>query len=170
MTSKGPRFLSHFIPSTFSEPTPSCGLWCTSATRKYLCQFHTSGLLSPQSNNLKPHRSISLQLKCPWWAHCHSVRVFRCFQWLTIFERPSAALYDEDTIVGCVSSHWKFTQCHSDHFWHFAMFLFNFQCFLAYIWLIATSMHYLCIPPGLISRTSTSIHLILLCSFIYLSF
>ena len=75
-----------------------------------------------------------------WWACYHSICVFRHFWWFPIFARPSAALYDSDNVVGCVSNHWQFTQCHSDHF----------RCLLAYIWLIATSMDYLCIPHTIV--------------------
>jgi hypothetical protein len=59
-----------------------------------------------------------------------SICVFHHFLLFTIFARPLAVLYDLDTILGFVSSHCEFTQCHSNHFW----------CFLTYtyIWLIAT--------------------------------
>jgi len=69
-----------------------------------------------------------------WWTHYHSRHIFCHYQWFMIFVWPLAALYDFDNIVGYVLSHWEFTQCHSDHFW----------CLLAYIWLITTSMDYLC--------------------------
>jgi hypothetical protein len=85
-----------------------------------------------------------------WWAHYHSICIFCCFQWFPIFVRPSAALYDLDNIVGCVLSHWQFTQCHSDHFRCFTIFLWNVWCLLAYIWLITTSMDYLCIPHTIV--------------------
>jgi len=78
-----------------------------------------------------------------------TLSLFHHFQWFTIFVWPLAALYDLENIVECVLSHWKFRWCHSDHFWPFPMFynfLWNFQCLLTYIWLITTSMDYLCIP------------------------
>jgi hypothetical protein len=85
-----------------------------------------------------------------WWARYCSICIFHHFQWFPIFAWPSAALYDSDNVVGCVSNHWQFTRCHSGHFWPFPMFLWNFQCLLAYIWLIDTSMYYLCIPHTIV--------------------
>ena len=70
------------------------------------------------------------------------------FQWFTIFVWPSAALYDSDTVVGCVSSHWQFMRCHSDHFWPFPMIYNVFmefpmfaRLYLTYHYIDGPSMH-----------------------------
>ena len=83
-----------------------------------------------------------------WWAHYRSICIFCHFQWFPIFMRPSAALYDSDPIVGCVSSHWQFMQCHSDHFRPFSMIsdVFTefpmFAClYLTYRYINGLSMH-----------------------------
>jgi len=66
-------------------------------------------------------------------------------------------MYDLETIVECVSNPLQVTRCHYDHFGPhfnpfqpFSMFLCYFQCFLAYIWLIATLMDYLCISHTIV--------------------
>jgi len=66
-------------------------------------------------------------------------------------------MYDLETIVECVSNPLQVTRCHSDHFGPlfdpfrpFSMFLYYFRCFLAYIWLMATSKDYPGIPHTIV--------------------
>jgi len=66
--------------------------------------------------SLKTTKYVYRVIACSSSGSSQSIHIFRRFRWFSIFVRPSAALYDSDTVVGCVSSHWQFTRCHSDHF------------------------------------------------------
>jgi hypothetical protein len=85
-----------------------------------------------------------------WYARYRSKRVFGHFQLFTISVRPSDTMYDLDTIVGCVLTPWEFTRRHSDHFQPCTIHINPFPCLLPYIWLIATSMDYLCLPHTIV--------------------
>ena len=153
-------------PSTSTEPGPP-----PEEHEDFTYIFCTPTSTQPQNNvpsTLTPGLSRHTDLYTPtpshctrpthtpsqrWWAHYCSIHIFRHFRWFSIFARPSAALYDSDDVVGCVSNHWQFTRCHSDHFRTFSMIsnvFMEFLMFAHFIWLIATSMDYLCIPHTIV--------------------
>ena len=68
------------------------------------------------------------------WQGC--MHVFCHFWWLAIPTWFPEAQYNLDITLGCVWSLWEFTWCH-----------FNL---CGYLWLIAPSMNYLCIPHNIV--------------------
>ena len=122
----------------------SCQVSCTKQTASFCT--HTYFCITKIGSIQTPLLVTPCDLR--WWAHYRSIRIFRRFRWFSIFARPSAALYDSDNVVGCVSNHWQFTRCHSDHFRPFSMisdvfmeFLMFARLYLTYRYIDGLSMH-----------------------------
>jgi hypothetical protein len=82
------------------------------------------------------------------WQGC--IHVFCHFWWLTTPTWSPEAWYDLDITLGCVWSLWEFTWYYFNHFWPFAMFFYLILNICGYLWLIAPSMNYLCIPHNIV--------------------